>query len=130
MTFNFLSIDTSNLIKVSIIFGIILFANPFKIVAQELNCSVQVIAPQIANVEPSVFESLEDGIREFMNGRRWTNDNFSFDELIECTMQITISEAIGNTRFSGSIQIQSNRPVYNSDYNTPVLFVLDGDFEF
>ena len=98
--------------------------------AQELNCNVQVIAPQIANVEASVFESLEDGIRGFMNGRRWTNDNFEFDELIECTMQITISEAIGNTRFSGSIQVQSNRPVYNSDYKTPMLFVIDGDFDF
>ena len=98
--------------------------------AQELNCTVQVIAPQIANVEASVFESLEDGIRGFMNGRRWTNDNYEFDELIECTMQITISESIGNTRFSGSIQVQSNRPVYNSDYKTPILFVIDGDFEF
>ena len=65
-----------------------------------------------------------------MNGRRWTNDNFEFDELIECTMQITITESIGNTRFSGSIQVQSNRPVYNSDYKTPMLFVIDGDFEF
>ena len=98
--------------------------------AQELNCNVKVIAPQIANVEASVFESLEDGIRGFMNGRRWTNDNFEFEELIECTMQITVSEAIGNTRFSGSIQVQSNRPVYNSDYKTPMLFVIDGDFEF
>jgi hypothetical protein len=104
------------------------FSNSFT--AQELNCTVKVIAPQIANVEASVFDSMEDGIREFMNGRRWTNDNFDFDELIECTMQITISEAIGTTKFSGSIQVQSNRPVYNSDYKTPMLLVIDGDFEF
>jgi len=97
--------------------------------SQELNCNVQVIAPTIANVEASIFESLEDGVREFMNGRRWTNDNFAFEERIECTMQITISDAIGSTRFSGSIQIQSNRPVYNSDYNTPLLFAIDGDLE-
>jgi hypothetical protein len=112
------------------IFTLILAVLTTSSTAQELNCSVKVIAPQIANVEASVFESLEDGIRGFMNGRRWTNDNFEFDELIECTMQITISEAIGNTRFSGSIQVQSNRPVYNSDYKTPMLFVIDGDFEF
>jgi hypothetical protein len=37
--------------------------------SQELNCTVQVIAPTIANVEASIFESLEDGVREFMNGR-------------------------------------------------------------
>ena len=112
------------------IFTLILAVLTTSSTAQELNCSVKVIAPQIANVEASVFESLEDGIRGFMNGRRWTNDNFEFDELIECTMQITISEAIGNTKFSGSIQVQSNRPVYNSDYKTPMLFVIDGDFEF
>ena len=97
--------------------------------SQELNCNVQVMAPRIANVEASVFEALEDGIREFMNGRRWTNDNFNFEERIECTMQINISNAISATQFSGSIQVQSNRPVYASDYNTPMLFVIDGDFE-
>jgi hypothetical protein len=101
----------------------------FNLQAQELNCTVQVIAPQIANVEASIFEALEDGVREFMNGRRWTNDNFTFEERIECTMQITISDAIGSTRFSGSIQVQSNRPVYNADYDTPVLFAQDPDFE-
>lgn len=96
---------------------------------QELNCSVHVMAPRIANVEASVFESLEDGVREFMNGRRWTNDNFNFEERIECTMQINISEALSATRFSGSIQVQSNRPVYGADYKSPILFVNDGDFE-
>ena len=56
-----------------------------------------------------------------MNGRRWTNDNFNFEERIECTMQITISEAISATKFSGTIQVQSNRPVYASDYKTLLL---------
>jgi hypothetical protein len=130
MILKFSSRTVTVLSRASILFGIIFLTNPYKIVAQELNCSVNVIAPQIENFEKKLFESLEDGIREFMNGRRWTNDNFEFKELIECTMQITVTEVISNTRFSGSIQIQSNRPVYNSDYNTPVLFVLDGDFEF
>ena len=97
--------------------------------AQELNCRVQVIAPQIANIEASIFESLEENIQEFMNGRRWTNDDFQFEERIECTMQITISEAPSPTSFRGNIQVQSSRPVYNSDYNSAMLLVNDGDFE-
>ena len=60
---------------------------------QELNCRIDVIAPQISNVEASIFESLEDQISEFVNGRKWTNDNFRLEERIECTMQITISDA-------------------------------------
>ena len=98
--------------------------------AQELNCTVTVIAPQISNVDVSRFDALEDGIREFMNGRRWTNDNFEFEERIECTIQLTVSEAIGSTTFKGSMQVQSSRPVFNSDYNTPVLLVNDGDIQF
>lgn len=98
--------------------------------AQELNCTVTVIAPQISNVDVSRFDALEDGIREFMNGRRWTNDNFEFEERIECTLQLTVSEAIGSTVFKGSMQIQSSRPVFNSAYNTPVLLVNDGDIQF
>ena len=97
--------------------------------AQELNCTVTVIAPQISNVDVSRFDALEDGIREFMNGRRWTNDNFEFEERIECTIQLTVSEAIGSTVFKGSMQVQSSRPVFNSDYNTPVLLVNDGDIQ-
>ena len=98
--------------------------------AQELNCTVTVIAPQISNVDVIRFDALEDGIREFMNGRRWTNDNFEFEERIECTLQLTVSEAIGSTVFKGSMQVQSSRPVFNSDYNTPVLLVNDGDIQF
>ncbi|MDA0913259.1 MAG: DUF4835 family protein [Bacteroidetes bacterium] len=97
--------------------------------AQELNCRVQVIAPQIANVEASIFESLEENIQEFINGRRWSNDEFLFEERIECTMQITISEAPSPTSFRGNIQVQSSRPVFNSDYNSAMLLVNDGDFE-
>ena len=115
---------------VTLAFAFILLAfSPFNSFSQELNCSVQVMAPRIANVEASVFESLEDGIREFMNGRRWTNDNFNFEERIECTILINISEAVSATKFSGSIQVQSNRPVYGSDYKSPMLFINDGDFE-
>ena len=97
---------------------------------QELNCTVTVIAPQISNVDVSRFDALEDGIREFMNGRRWTQDNFDFEERIECTLQLTVSEAIGSTVFKGSMQVQSSRPVFNSDYNTAVLLVNDGEVQF
>lgn len=98
--------------------------------AQELNCTVNVIAPQISNLEATVIESLESSIREFINGRRWTNDDFRMEERIECTMQLTITEAVNPTNFKGNLQIQSSRPVYNSDYKTPMFFVNDGDFEF
>ena len=122
---NFSSISKRLGVFVAMVLGLASFSH-----AQELNCTVTVIAPQIGNVDASRFEALEDGIREFINGRRWTNDNFDFEERIECAIQITINEAIGTSVFKGSMQVQSSRPVYNSDYNTAVLLVNDGDIQF
>lgn len=104
-------------------------ASPSASHAQELNCQVEVIAPQISNIEASIFEGLEERIAEFINGRKWTSDNFRLEERIECTIQITISDAPSPTSFKGNIQVQSSRPVYNSDYKTPMLLVNDNDFE-
>ena len=113
----------------TVVLGSFLFFGMVHLQAQELNCRVQVIAPQIANVESSIFESMEENIQEFMNGRRWTNDQILFEERIECSFQITISEAPSPTTFKGTLQVQSSRPVYNSDYNTSMLLVNDSDFD-
>jgi hypothetical protein len=98
--------------------------------AQELNCEVSVMAPQINNVERSVFESLESDIRDFMNTRKWTNDFFEFDERIDCFLQLTISEAVTQTQFRAQMQIQASRPIYNSDYRTSTFSANDQDVEF
>lgn len=98
--------------------------------AQELNCDVNIIAPQLSNVEASRIEAIEAAIQDFMNGRRWTNDDFAIEERIECSMQLTISEAPTQTSFRGSLQVQSSRPVYNSNYKTPVFAANDNDVTF
>jgi hypothetical protein len=99
-------------------------------VSQELKCNVTVIAPQVSNVDPGVFQNMEGLIQDFMNDRKWTSDNFEFEERIECNLQLTVSEAVNQTEFAGSIQIQSSRPVYNSDYKTPLLSINDADVQF
>jgi len=88
--------------------------------AQELNCEVQIQAPQVSNVDPIRFETIQESVRDFMNSRKWTNDNFEFEERIQCNMLITINNAPSQTNFNATIQIQSSRPVFNTDYNTPV----------
>lgn len=103
---------------------------PSSLFAQELNCDVQIQAPQVSNIDPSRFEVIEETIRDFMNSRKWTNDNFDLTERIECNMLITINSAPSQTSFNATLQIQSSRPVYNTDYNTPLFSVNDGAFAF
>ena len=108
----------------------ILFLTSGSVLAQQLNCTVSVISPQVQNTERRIFETLQNDIREFMNSRQWTTDNFALKERIECSMLITISERIGNDRFRGTLQVQSSRPAFMTSYNSTLLNVNDQDFTF
>ncbi len=109
---------------------IVLIALSNDLISQELNCEVQIQAPQVSNVDPTRFEIIQEAVRDFMNSRKWTNDTFELEERIQCNVLITINSAPSQTNFNATIQIQSSRPVYNTDYNTPVFSVNDGDFSF
>ena len=65
-----------------------------------------------------------------MNNTRWTNDVFAIEERIECSMVINITKVISQDDFEATIQVQSSRPVFNSSYNSPILNVFDGNFNF
>jgi hypothetical protein len=51
------------------------------------------------------------------------------DERIECSIFINLDSKSGDV-YSGSIQVQSRRPVFNSSYNSVVLNHKDNDVKF
>ncbi len=99
--------------------------------AQELNCTVEVITPQIQGTQTRIFETLENVIFEFMNSQKWTGDVYNMDERIECSLLLTITDGTPtSTEFKGNLQIQSFRPVYNSSLKSQVLNMVDENIEF
>lgn len=106
------------------------FLLPVVATAQEFNSKVSVIAPQISNVEPRIFKSLETALTQMMNTRRWTNYNYAPAERIDCNFLFTINEMSSIDHFKGTMQIVYSRPVYGSDYLSPVLEILDNNVEF
>lgn len=85
--------------------------------AQELNCKVSVTYKTIDKVDPKVFKALEKGLNEFMNNRKWTNDQFQPNEKIECNFLINVLEYNGEF-FKATLNITASRPVYGTSYNT------------
>lgn len=98
-------------------------------VSQELRCNVRVSSQKVQGTNRQVFETLQSAINEFMNGRVWTNYKFSNNERIECSMLFNFNDYTGN-HFSGTLQIQVRRPVYNSSYNTVLFNYIDNDIDF
>ncbi len=98
--------------------------------AQELRCNVSVSGQKLENSNRNVFRTLQKGIYEFMNNRKWTNSHFAPDERIECSIYINIDEQISSDQYSGSVHVQTKRPVYGSSYRTTLLNLKDNDFQF
>jgi hypothetical protein len=98
--------------------------------SQELKCNIQVSTPQIQGTNKKIYQTLNSALYEFMNNRSWTNQTFGVNEKIECNILINIQEQISADEFTGTIQIQSKRPVFNSSYNTAMLNYKDDNFNF
>ncbi|MVN92002.1 type IX secretion system protein PorD [Mucilaginibacter aquatilis] len=115
--------------KKLLLFLILCFAG-FATLAQDLNARVQVLSPKIATTNKRIFTTLQTAMREFLNGRKWSPDAIQPDEKIDCSFILTITAWDNGTSFSGELQVQSTRPVYNASYNTPVFSINDRDFDF
>ena len=97
--------------------------------AQEINCSFTLNHSQIQGTNKQIFETLEKTLIEFVNNRVWTNHYFEPYERIECNMLLTIDTWEGDN-FTGSLQVQARRPVFNSSYNTVMLNIIDEEVDF
>ena len=109
--------------------AILLLSNIFYAHSQELNCTVEINSSQIEGTDKSVFTTLQESITEYFNTTKWTNAQFSANEKIECRFFMTIKEYDGE-KFTGDIQVQLSRPVYNSNYTTTLLTFKDTKVEF
>jgi hypothetical protein len=101
--------------------------------SQELNCQVTLLVDQqipVTSVEQEVFDQLKQTIFELMNNTSWTKDKFKMEERINCNVQIQISKIPKTGTYEASIQVQSTRPAYNSNYNTTVFNFKDDNLTF
>jgi hypothetical protein len=98
--------------------------------SQELRCNVQVVSQQIQGTNKQVFETLQKAIYEFMNNRVWTDHVYTMEERIECNLMINITEQFSADDFKGTLTIQANRPVFNTNYKTTTLNFVDSDIRF
>ena len=99
--------------------------------AQELKCSVVINSSLVNQTNQQIFKTLENSIREFMNSKVWTSRKWDYNERIECSLIFNITEYNNsNNNFNGTLQIISQRPVYQSNYSSPMINYQDNDINF
>src|SRR5438309_11999099 len=112
-----------------LIFGF-LFFTCLGLTAQELNCTVTINTSQIQSSDKKIYETMQTQLKEFMNQRRWTSDQFLNQERIDCSILINITDRPSTDQFKATMTINSRRPIYKSSYNSTILNYQDNDFNF
>jgi hypothetical protein len=103
---------------------------PLGALAQEMQAEVQVISSNVQNTNKQVFTTMETAMREFINNNSWTQERFEQEEKLKCTFVFNIIEQVTVGSFRATLQVQYSRPVYNSDYRSPLVNILDNDVNF
>lgn len=101
--------------------------------AQELNCQVTINSDQLFAQQKTDFSyvsQLKGIITEFMNNRRWTNDQFAVSERINCSMNINLIKSLTQGAFEATAQIVVTRPVYGTNYESTIFSYVDRSFNF
>ena len=99
--------------------------------ATELNCEVEVNSDKITSGSKDIFNELKQSVTDYMNMTTWTNATFGTNETINCKLMFTLSswdQATGVMQ--GDLQIQSQRPVFNSSYTTAIINFRDTKISF
>ncbi|MFB0938731.1 MAG: DUF4835 family protein [Urechidicola sp.] len=101
-----------------------------QLTAQEINATVTINSDNVSGSNKQVYQTLERSLTEYINQKKWTENNFKIQERIQCAFTLTILDQPSSNEFVGNIQIQSTRPIYNTSYLTPIFNFKDDDFSF
>ena len=97
--------------------------------AQEIDCEVIVNSSLVEQTNQKIFETLEKSLNEFINNNIWTDNKVSNKEKISCSIIINLTK-YESSNFEGTFQIQSSRPIFNSNYNSTIINIIDKDISF
>ena len=97
--------------------------------SQQLRATVVVNSDQVAQPSERVFRELQSRVNHFLNNQVFGPQKVLIQEKVHCNFIFVIEQYFDN-QFIGTLQIQSFRPIYGSNYVSPVLNYLDKDIAF
>ena len=99
--------------------------------AQELQARLTLVTTRISTkVDKKVFGTLQTALLNFINNRKWSNDTYQPFEKIRCNFVLNLQEALSDNVYRASLTVQAARPIYNSQYESPIINFQDDNVAF
>ncbi|WP_186757523.1 type IX secretion system protein PorD [Echinicola salinicaeni] len=106
------------------------FISTFQVAAQELNFTVAINSDRARTQNKDIFDQMKNSFEQFLNGRSWTNDQFTQEERIKGNILITINDMPQVGFFEATVQIQAVRPIYGTSYESLTFNFVDRNWSF
>lgn len=114
-----------------LVFTLLICSLQYRLAAQELLARVTVNASLVGTqVDKKVFQTLQSGLTNFLNNRKWTTETFQQNEKISCNFLITIRQSTAENVYKATLVVQAARPVFKSNYQSPLINYQDESFTF
>jgi hypothetical protein len=115
--------------RLSVVF--LLFILTSQADAQELQAKITVLASKVTTkVDKKIFQTLQTGLANFLNNRKWGNATYQLNEKVKCSFLINIDQELGDNIYEASVTVQASRPVFNTAYESALVNVIDNDVTF
>ncbi len=113
------------------VFFLILISLMFRVASgQELNCMISVVSQQVQGSNRDIYDNMQKAMMEFVNNQNWTDHIFKDEERIQCQLMFNIQDRISDNEFTGTLQIQSSRPIFGTSQTTVMFNHRDNDIHF
>lgn len=97
---------------------------------QELNFTVIINSDRARIQNTTVFSTMKTSFEQFLNGRSWTTDEFRPEERIKGNLLITINDVPQVGVYNATVQIQTVRPIYGTNYESLLFNFADRNWNF
>lgn len=81
-------------------------------------------------IDRKIFQTLQSGLTNFINSRKWTNDAFQVAEKIQCNFLLSINDVGAPNVYEATLTVQAARPAYSSTYQCPLVNFIDDNVTF
>ena len=96
--------------------------------AQELNCHVEVNYEKLPINNRELLSGFANEVQNYMNTTRFTD--LDYESKIECTLNILFASASSDVDYTAQIIVVSQRPIYKSQRNSPMITINDALWSF
>ena len=96
-------------------FLLLILISNLKLFGQTVSCNFVINSEFVDQTNQQVFSTLEKSVNEFVNNNLWDSKSLDTHQRVKFNLVLNLNSYVGSN-FTGTLQVQVERPVYESNY--------------